>query len=280
MLGSKHVGWMTPGTLGKSGPTTQIGCDPRVLMLVAHPGHEIWVHGWMEQSRPLVLVLTDGSGSRGSSKLPATTKALRLAQCRIGDLFGRFTDRGFHQALVMKDHGRFMALAEELADLMVQEQIDWVVGEALEGVSPGADVCRILIDTAVAMVSRERPACRNYEFSLRPFHAPTGTERANRILRFPLDADRWKRKYQTLLTYPEMGSVLQQSPLQVEKLKEEILILTNPWAVLRQDESTRGDYDEMTRSESGTVSMIRFREHILPLGEALRLVAASSRAVA
>src|SRR5207302_1404403 len=29
-------------------------------LLVAHPGHELRVHGWLERERPLVFVLTDG----------------------------------------------------------------------------------------------------------------------------------------------------------------------------------------------------------------------------
>ena len=35
------------------------------FLFVAHPGHELCVHGWLEIARPKVFVLTDGSGRSG-----------------------------------------------------------------------------------------------------------------------------------------------------------------------------------------------------------------------
>lgn len=32
----------------------------RAALVVAHPGHELRVYGWLEQARPRVFVLTDG----------------------------------------------------------------------------------------------------------------------------------------------------------------------------------------------------------------------------
>ena len=36
--------------------------DHRAALVVAHPGHELRVHGWLEVARPVVCVSTDGSG--------------------------------------------------------------------------------------------------------------------------------------------------------------------------------------------------------------------------
>jgi carbonic anhydrase/acetyltransferase-like protein (isoleucine patch superfamily) len=38
--------------------TTTFG-DGKAAPVVAHPGHELCVYGWLEQARPLVFVLTD-----------------------------------------------------------------------------------------------------------------------------------------------------------------------------------------------------------------------------
>ena len=46
------------------------------MLVVAHPGHELRVYGWMMQARPVVHVLTDGSGADGESRIGSTT-ALR-----------------------------------------------------------------------------------------------------------------------------------------------------------------------------------------------------------
>src|SRR4051794_29308473 len=48
----------------------------RAALVVAHPGHELRVHGWIEAVRPLVHVLTDGSGSSGRSRLESTRRVL------------------------------------------------------------------------------------------------------------------------------------------------------------------------------------------------------------
>src|SRR4029077_12021317 len=61
-------------------------------LVVAHPGHELRVHGWLERHRPVVFVLTDGSGSTASSRLHSTQRILLRAEARQGSIFGRFSD--------------------------------------------------------------------------------------------------------------------------------------------------------------------------------------------
>jgi hypothetical protein len=45
-------------------------------LIIAHPGHEIRVHGWLERAKPVVYVLTDGSGRSGQSRLASTARLL------------------------------------------------------------------------------------------------------------------------------------------------------------------------------------------------------------
>ena len=69
-------------------------------LVVAHPGHELRVHGWLEKARPQVFVLTDGSGPTGSSRLRSTTRVLDRAGATAGCIYGRLADRVFYQALL------------------------------------------------------------------------------------------------------------------------------------------------------------------------------------
>ena len=62
------------------------------LLVVGHPGHELMVHGWLEAARPLVMVLTDGSGHAGVSKYASTAALMARAGATPGPIFGRFTD--------------------------------------------------------------------------------------------------------------------------------------------------------------------------------------------
>src|SRR6267142_6198654 len=46
----------------------------RAALVVAHPSHELRVHGWLQMCHPWVLVLTDGSGRTGEPRLLSTRK--------------------------------------------------------------------------------------------------------------------------------------------------------------------------------------------------------------
>ena len=72
-------------------------------LVVAHPGHEISLHGWLERVKPVVFVLTDGSGQRGVSRLSSTTRVLERAGARRGPVYGRFTDGRIYDALLAGD---------------------------------------------------------------------------------------------------------------------------------------------------------------------------------
>ena len=50
--------------------------SPRCAVLLAHPGHELVIHEFVSRARPLVAVLTDGSGNSGESRIDSTTRVL------------------------------------------------------------------------------------------------------------------------------------------------------------------------------------------------------------
>src|SRR2546423_1600560 len=124
------------------------------VLVVAHPGHELRLHGWLEQARPHVLVLTDGSGRNESARIAATAAYLAALDLPLGPLFGRYTDRAIYDALLKQDFRLFIALADELAAFFVRAQVDFVVGDATEGYNTTHDACRLVLDAAVAMAGR------------------------------------------------------------------------------------------------------------------------------
>src|SRR6476646_5399321 len=111
--------------------------DRRAALVVAHPGHELRVHRWVELARPVVYVLTDGSGHTGRSRLAATSELLARAGARPGPLYGRLADRELYRALLAGDLELFAGLAEELAESLLREEIGIVAGDAVEGFNPG-----------------------------------------------------------------------------------------------------------------------------------------------
>ena len=177
-------------------------------LVVAHPGHELRVHGWLERARPLVFVLTDGSG-RGAPRLDSTTRLLAAAGAAPGSIYGRFSDRGCYSALLGGEIERFVALAEELAEALRDAGTETVAGDALEGFNPSHDVCRLVVDAAVARLGREGRDLVNLQFPLES-HPDGGTgqadEPAARLgLDLYLDDDAFDRKLAAARAYPEMA---------------------------------------------------------------------------
>jgi hypothetical protein len=144
------------------GSTNNFG---RGALIVAHPSHELRVHGWMQLARPRVFILTDGSGREGQPRLPSTTKVLDDVGAGKGSIYGRFTDLEIYTALLENDFDVFMRLAEELADELSEGEIEYVVADSAEGYSSTHDVCRLVTDTAVEISTRRRRRqIANYEF--------------------------------------------------------------------------------------------------------------------
>ena len=102
----------------------------KAALVLAHPGHELRCYHWFEQARPLVYVLTDGSGHHGTSRLGSTTTLLRAVGATRGSIYGRFPDRVLYQALLGQDDALFQALASELAEGLLRAEIDYGFAEA------------------------------------------------------------------------------------------------------------------------------------------------------
>lgn len=111
------------------------------------------MHGWLSNERPIVHVLTDGSGSGGESRIASTTALLDAAGATRGTIYGRLSDRAIYTAMLGGDHAQFVAIAEELAADMVERNVELVAGDAVEGFNPSHDVCRYIINAAVRLAS-------------------------------------------------------------------------------------------------------------------------------
>src|SRR5882724_5736152 len=116
----------------------------RCALIVAHPGHELRVHRWLELAKPAAFVLTDGSGRTGRSRLDSTRQVLAAAGATQAGIFGRFTDAHIYAMIRRADLAPLLDLMRELADQLSGLDVDYVVGDALEGFNPSHDLCRFL----------------------------------------------------------------------------------------------------------------------------------------
>jgi hypothetical protein len=180
--------------------------NARSALIVAHPGHELRVHHWVERARPLVLVLTDGSGHSKSPRIASTTGVLIKAGAIAGRLYGRFPDAKLYRGLLVGDAEMFRCLAEEIAEILDKEEIEFVVADAVEGVNPAHDLCRLLVNAALLRLERSHGRTpRNLEFLLEgpPNDCPP-EDRAEAIF-LQLDDDAFERKIAAVRSYPELA---------------------------------------------------------------------------
>lgn len=192
-----------PSTIRQNGSARER--PARAALVIAHPGHELRVHGWLEEALPPVCVLTDGSGRTQRSRLDSTTTVLEAAGTTPGPVYGAMTDVELYTAVLDHDHSPFTRVVDEVAGMLLRERIDLVVGDAEEGYNPAHDVCRLVVNAAVRLVSlTSRRQIANYDFTLvaPPGHCPEAL-RADSI-RFVLDESAFARKLAAARNYPEL----------------------------------------------------------------------------
>jgi len=236
----------------------------RTALVVAHPGHELLLSGWMEAARPIVFVLTAGDDSHNGPAIATTARIVEACGARAGGIFGRFTDDGFQQALLLREKDRFHALTQELTDAFLQDSIDVVVADSAEGFDPAHDLCRILVDAACTLATRLRPHLRNFEFPLIGGRLSRATS-----LRHRLDADAWSRKRDRLKAYEQPIDEVERRIARegIDALQEESLRLATPWSLRERRDVL------YSQSRDGVIPAVHFAEHVLPLaGSVLRFV--------
>lgn len=247
----------------------------RAAMIVAHPGHELRVHHWVERARPATLVLTDGSGRTAKSRLASTTKILHAAGAKPGPVYGRFTDAAIYGAMLAGQREVFLTLLEEVADWLVAEQIDYVAGDALEGYNTSHEVCRYLVGAACEMAQRRSGrTIRNHDFLLtgRPDECPAELQRTAICVR--LDEAAVARKLAAAEGYPELKHEVEFALKQFGPAA-----FATEW--LRPVANSEGlhpaaeaipyyeTYGEKQMAAGHYQHVIRRREHLLPVMRAL-----------
>lgn len=242
-------------------------------LVVGHPGHELRVHHWVETRRPVVCVLTDGSGHHGVPRLDSTSRVLAAAGATPGGVYGWASDRDLYQALLAGKSEVFVALAQALLDELLEHDVRTVAGDAIEGFNPAHDVCRLLLQ---AIVERARRAhgrtIENLAFAL---DAPPDEQpaRAHLALELELDDAALERKLAAAAAYPEMAGevALARERFGLAAFRHELL-----WAAPPIDLEERFPeppffevHGERRVREGHYTEAIRLRQHLLPLWRAL-----------
>jgi hypothetical protein len=149
---------------------------PRPLLLIAHPGHELRLFGWLRQARPLVAILTDGSGSTGKSRIDLSGQLVAQLGGEIV-MSGIFAEPVLYAMMLRGDAAALLQVAEDIARVISDEGATMLVSDACEGYHPGHDICSPLLGRAAWLAGRRcsLPA-RHLEYRVIGKPGPSGID--------------------------------------------------------------------------------------------------------
>jgi hypothetical protein len=248
----------------------------RTALVVAHPGHELRVYHWLRIARPCVFVLTDGSGHSGRSRLGRTTALLKQVSARQGSIYGRFTDREIYSAILSHNHRLFIDAAEELARALVAGEFEYVAGDRAEGYNPVHDVCRYVIDAAVDLANRKRGASiSNYDFALAGIDRGRPPDTLETELSLELTDDELSQKLDAARSYDELSADIDEmlkvggmDGIRTETLRPVPRVPLNEG--VNVERPFYETYGEKQVAAGHYQTVLRYREHLMPLANALR----------
>jgi hypothetical protein len=138
----------------KAEPIGFLNGNSKAVLVVAHPGHELLLHGWLELAQPHILILTDGTGREGTSRIGSTIQYVSSLGIRPGTLFGRYSDLEVYERILAQDFEFFNGLADEICEAIVAKEADYVVADSAEGYNSVHDLCQLLTNCAVLRAQR------------------------------------------------------------------------------------------------------------------------------
>ena len=220
--------------------------------------------------------MTDGSGHSGRSRLGRTTTLLDQVNAKPGSICGRFTDREIYSAILSHNHRLFIDLVEELAHALAEGEFDYVAGDRAEGYNPVHDVCRYVIDAAVELANRKHgTSISNYDFMLAGFDRNHATDTPESELSLELTDNELSQKMDAARSYDELSADIDEmlrlggvNGIRSERLR--------PVPRAPFDEGLDGEppfyeaYGEKQVAAGHYQEVLRYREHVLPLANALR----------
>ncbi len=242
-------------------------------LCIAHPGHELRVHHWLERVRPRVMLLTDGSGNSAISRLDSTARVLADVGAPGPEAGSVVSDREIYRRILDLDFQFWSERLDHLVAWLERESITALVFDGLEGYNPTHDLCHYLALAAARRVAvRHHRSLALYQF---PLHASPVSNAESGCIHIELDAPALERKLKAARGYDALKDEVavdldrhgeQGFNTELLRLVQAPLEAAPPLPPLPPYYETFG----LMRVEQGLYpEAITLRGHILPLAEAL-----------
>ena len=236
----------------------------RAVLIVAHPGHELLLHHWLERAHPIVCVLTDGSGGHAQDRAGRSRRIIQSAGAQVGPMFGATSDRAWYRAILAGDRRPFDCATAQIAEMCRAQGVTQVVADAFEFFNPMHDLCSCLAQN----VSEQLPGSDTVELLTYPIERPEML-RAAPAYTYALDDEALRRKLAAVADYDELTSEVERRRLGgIENLAVERLFpvdVRRVWPPLSPEEPF---YEKFGRDRIGRgtyAELITYADHVRPL---------------
>lgn len=217
----------------------------------------------MERERPLVFILSDGSGGAQSSRLDYSISAIRAAGATLIEGTGQRSDREWYARILAGDGSAFMEAADTIAAAALAKHAPLVVSDAVDGYNPLHDLCQAIGSAVVTRIARD---ARPPKFLVSPATAQAiGTQ----SIEWKLGDEAVRRKRQAVLANvplaEEVARLLEEAPNALNT--ERLLVPTFDWP-----DSWNPEWEGFGRkrvNEGRFAVPITYRDHVLGIAKAL-----------
>jgi hypothetical protein len=190
-------------------------------------------------------------------------------------VYGRFSDKQLYTGILTKNVGLFTALADEIAESLEREGVEYVAGDAVEGVNPGHDLCRLLANSALMRVQKtSNRRLENLEFPLEGPPNDCPPEDLAKAIFLKLDDEAFQRKVEAVRGYAELAVDVDRilasnarDAFRVECLRPVRYALEIGHRF--QHPAVYEWYGEKQVAAGRYQEVIRFRDHMAPLAQDL-----------
>jgi hypothetical protein len=234
------------------------------VLIIAHPGHELLLHHWMEVAAPVVCVLTDGSGSGGVSRTERSKQIIVATGASVGPVFGRYPDNVWYAAMLERDVEPFARVIDSIVEFCSTRPPVVVVSDPVEYFNPIHDLCSVVARCVVASLPR-CAASQHLEYSIEE-----ASRAGNASGSLQLDPAAVDRKTIAISRYAELTSEISRARLQRPERRVDVEQLSparehDAWPEHLRDAPFYETYGQR-RIETGTYSrLITYADHVRPL---------------
>ncbi|WP_269526651.1 hypothetical protein [Coraliomargarita parva] len=247
-------------------------------MILGHPGHELRAYEWMARNRPIVHVLTDGSGSLSEGRIESTGKVVRAAGGTPGAVFGGLKDAAFYEDLLSGQTERLLKLMKRIYDAISLGQAPGeliVVGDGLEGYNTAHDIMRYMINMICERLRRNAWKVFNFAFNLVDSPAEALQQAGPDDCVIHLDDAAFQRKLKAAVNYPELKDEVEMAIARAGEAAFRVEVLSrvpdaSPAIVAPEAPIYYEEYGRKRVAEGKYRELILFETHVKPFAGKLR----------